>query len=207
MKKIGRLYVITDTTIQKKYTHYDIAEMAVKGGADMIQLRAKELKSGELIETASAILKMCRKENVTFIINDRVDIVMITDADGVHLGLEDIPLRDARTLLGKNKIIGGTAHSLKEAVTAKKNGADYIGYGHIYSTYSKYKPESPKGLLNLKNVVRKINVPIIAIGGIGIDNAAEVMNIGCYGIAVIGSIVKAENPIMAVKKLSNVLHG
>ncbi|HEY3250838.1 MAG TPA: thiamine phosphate synthase [Ignavibacteria bacterium] len=205
MKKIGRLCVITDTSIQKKYTHVDIAEMAIKGGADMIQLRAKEMGSSELINIAGTILKMCIKKNVTFIINDRVDIAMITDADGVHLGLRDIPIHEARRLLGKNKIIGGTAHSLNEACDAQNDGANYIGYGHIYTTYSKHKPEKPKGIKNLKEVVKKIEVPIIAIGGITIENAGDVMSTGCYGIAVISSVVKASDPAKAVRGLKRML--
>lgn len=207
MKKIGRLCIITDTSIQNKFSHIDIAEMAIKGGADMIQLRAKNLGSAELINTASEILKICRKNNVTFIVNDRVDIAMITDADGVHLGVEDIPIKDGRKLLGKDKIIGGTAHSLGEAMFAQKVGADYIGYGHIYPTFSKHKPERPKGIKNLKKVVEKIKVPIIAIGGITVENAAEVIAAGCYGIAVIGSVVKSDNPVLVVKKLKEMVYG
>jgi thiamine-phosphate pyrophosphorylase len=206
LKKIGRLCVITDITIQNRYTHVDIAEMAVKGGADMVQFRDKEMPTGEMIDTAKFIAKICRKKNVTFIVNDRVDVAMSSDADGVHLGIADIPIAEARKLLGKEKIIGGTSHSLEEALFAEKQGADYIGFGHIYPTYSKYKPEKPKGISGLKEILQNVKTPIIAIGGIDLDNSRDIISAGCYGIAVIGSVARAENPEKVVKLLRRVVY-
>jgi thiamine-phosphate pyrophosphorylase len=206
LKKVGRLCVITDISIQNRYTHVDIAEMAVKGGADMVQFRDKEMPTGEMINTAKFIAKICRKKNVTFIVNDRIDVVLSSDADGIHLGISDIPVHEARKLLGKDKIIGGTAHSLEEAYIAEKEGADYIGYGHIYPTYSKYKPENPKGISGLKEILQNIKTPIIAIGGIDLDNSRDIISAGCYGIAVIGSVVRAEDPEKAVKLLRRVVY-
>lgn len=207
MKKIGRLCVITDTVIQKKYSHYQIAQMAIKGGADMIQLRDKSLPTADLLEIAIKLRKLCAKYKVQFIVNDRVDIAMLSDADGVHLGLEDISIKDARKLLGKNKIVGGTAHSLAEAREAQYNGADYIGFGHIYPTASKLKTDKPKGVKILHKVTAEIKTPIIAIGGIGIDNIHEVLQTNVYGVAVIGSVVKSKNPVNAVKMLRKVIDG
>lgn len=206
MKKIGRLCVITDTAIQKKYSHCKIAELAIKGGADMIQLRDKFLSTGELIETAITITKLCRKNKVTFIINDRVDVAMISDADGVHLGIEDISIKDARKLLGINKIVGGTAHSLKEAIEAERAGADYIGFGHIFPTGSKLKADKPKGIGYLNNVVSSIKKPILAIGGINIKNITGVMSTGCHGAAVIGSVVKSKNPVKETAELRKIIY-
>jgi thiamine-phosphate pyrophosphorylase len=207
MRKIGKLCVITDTVIQKKYSHYEIAKMAIIGGVDMIQLRDKSLPTGELIETAIKIRKLCNKNRVTFIVNDRVDIAMLSGADGVHLGLEDISIKDARKLLGRNKIIGGTAHSLKEAKEAEKNGADYIGFGHIYHTGSKFKRDKPKGVVLLRKIVNEIKTPIIAIGGINIENSEDVVDTGVYGIAVIGSVVNSKNPVKSVKELRKIIYG
>lgn len=207
MKKIGRLCIITDTVIQKKYSHFEIAEMAIKGGADMIQFRDKTMSTSELIETAIKLKKLCVKHKVTFVVNDRVDVAMISDADGVHLGLEDISIKDARKLLGKNKIVGGTAHTLQEAVEAEKNKADYIGFGHIYATASKLKNDNPKGTSYLRKVVNNIRTPIIAIGGIGSKNIREVIDTGVYGAAVIGSVVKSKNPVEEVKKLRKIIYG
>ncbi len=201
MKKIGKLCVITDTVIQKKYSHYELAKMAVKGGADMIQLRDKLMPTSELIETAIRIKKLCNKHKVLFIVNDRVDVAMLADADGVHLGLEDISVKDARKLLGKDKVIGGTAHSLKEAVDAENSGADYLGFGHIYPTGSKLKKDKPKGTRLLKKAAQSVKIPVIAIGGITGENITDVMATGAHGIAVIGWVVKSENPAQAVKML------
>ena len=201
MKKIGRLYLITDTAIQKKYSHYQIAQFAVKGGAEVIQLRDKSLSTSELIKTAIKIAALCRKHKVTFLINDRVDVALVSNADGVHLGKEDISIKEARKLLGRNKIIGGTAHSLAEAKKCEKDGADYIGYGHIYPTKTKYKPEKPKGTEQLKLIVSKTCIPVIAIGGISPANIEDVMKAGAHGAAVVGSVLKSSDPLNTLSLL------
>jgi thiamine-phosphate pyrophosphorylase len=207
MKKIGKLCVITDTAIQKQYSHYDIAKMAIKGGADLIQLREKSLPTGELVDTAIKIRELCRKYKVLFIVNDRVDVAMLSDADGVHLGLGDVSIKDARKLLGRNKIIGGTAHSLKEAKEVEKNGADYIGFGHIFQTSSKLKADKPKGVALLKKIVKQIKTPIIAIGGITTVNIVDVMKTEVHGAAVIGSVVKSKDLVKAVKEMRTKIYG
>jgi thiamine-phosphate pyrophosphorylase len=205
----GKLCVITDTVVQTRFSHEELAEMAVKGGADMIQFRDKSMPSGKMVETAKRIKKICdsiKSSKVIFIVNDRVDIALISDADGVHLGTDDIPLKEARELLGKNKIIGGTAHSLNEALKAEKDGADYIGYGHIFATRSKLKTTPPAGLKELADVCRQVNTKIIAVGGITLQNAKQVIDAGAYGIAVIGSVAKAGDPEKIVKQLRNILY-
>jgi thiamine-phosphate pyrophosphorylase len=207
MEKFGRLCVITDTNIQRKYSHFEITKMAIKGGADIIQLRDKLLSTSELIKIAVKISEYCRAKGVTFLVNDRVDVAMIADADGVHLGKEDIPIAAARKLLGKKKIIGGTAHSFSEAVKREKEGADYIGYGHIYPTFSKNKPEKPKGTRELGRIVSRLNIPVLAIGGIGLENIYEVMQTHVHGAAVIGSVLKNKFPVKAVKELRKAIYG
>ena len=206
MKRIGRLCVITDTMIQNKYSHREIAKMAIKGGANIIQLRDKNMPTGELLETAIEIKKLCSKKRVLFIVNDRIDVALISNSDGVHLGKDDIPIKDARKILGNNKIIGGTAHSLKEAVQREKEGADYIGFGHIYPTYSKLKKGNPKGINYLKRIVRKVKIPVFAIGGINHSNIKEVINSGVHGVAVIGAVIKNNNPVIAAKGLRKVIY-
>jgi thiamine-phosphate pyrophosphorylase len=207
MKDFGRLCIITDNVIQNKYTHIEIAGMAIKGGTEIIQFRDKAMPTNELLENAIKMRKLCNKHDVIFIVNDRVDIAMLSGADGVHLGKEDISIKDARKLLGKNKIIGGTAHNLKEALSAEKDGADYIGYGHIFETKTKIKTDKPKGLKNLFDVCSKIKIPIFAIGGIGLNNATDVMNYGAYGIAAVGSVLKSTNPVETIKKLRAIVYG
>ncbi len=193
--------MITDTSIQKKYTHFQIALMAIKGGVDILQFRDKHMGTAEMIDTAIQIRRLCNKKGVTFLVNDRVDIALVSGADGVHLGKDDIPISEARRLLGSRKIIGGTAHSVNEAVLCEKNGADYIGFGHIYPTFSKLKPEKPKGVNYLRRVVQAVNVPVIAIGGIGVSNIEEVMKSGVHGVAVIGSVVKSKDPANTVRDI------
>jgi thiamine-phosphate pyrophosphorylase len=205
--KIGRLCVITDTSVQKKHSHIEIARMAIKGGADVIQFRDKTMATGDLIETAKKLKKVCSKDGVLFIINDRVDVALLSNAHGVHLGREDIPIKEARKLLGKNKIIGGTAHSLTEAIEAEKDGVDYIGFGHIYPTASKLKLTPPVGIEELKKAVKIINIPIFAIGGIELNNIKEVTETGVHGVALIGSVVRSSNPAKTVRELKGVLYG
>lgn len=207
MKKLGKLYLITDTEIQNKYNHYEIAKIAVKAGADVIQLRDKNKPSGMLAEEALKISRLCKKHKVTFIVNDRVDIAMVSDADGVHLGRADLPISEARKLLGNRKIIGGTAHNLAEAQYCRAQGADYIGYGHIYPTKTKYKPEKPKGIKKLSEIVKKINIPVFAIGGIDLVNIPEVMKTGVHGAAVAGSVLKSSDPAKSLKILRKIIYG
>ena len=207
MEGIGKFCVITDTAIQKKFSHAEIAKMAIKGGADIIQLRDKSLPTVELISTALKIKKICNKYNVLFIVNDRVDIAMLSDADGVHLGKDDIPIKDARRLLGKNKIVGATAHSLKEAIKSENDGADYIGFGHIYPTNSKLKNTKPKGINELTKVCNAVKIPVIAIGGINTENVKEVIQTGVHGVAVIGAVVKDKSPWKAASKLRKMIYG
>lgn len=207
---IGRLCVITDTVVQNKYSHEQLAELAIEGGADIIQFRDKSMSTSALIQTALRIKKLCEsvyERKVYFIVNDRVDVALVSNADGIHLGLDDIPVREARKLPVKNKIIGGTAHSMKEAIKAERNGADYIGYGHIFITGSKFKTTPPVGLEELSNVCKKINTKIIAVGGIDASNAGLVIEAGAYGIAVIGAVAKAEDPKKEVERLREIVYG
>ncbi|MGH2574619.1 MAG: thiamine phosphate synthase [Ignavibacteria bacterium] len=206
-KKIGRLCIITNTELQKRFSHEDIVKLAIRGGADMIQLRDKKMSTGELVVTAKRIKKLCDKSNVTFIVNDRVDIALISDADGVHLGKEDIPVSEARKLLGRNKIIGGTAHNVKEALQVEKDGVDYIGFGHIFPTLTKLKTTQPQGLERLAEVIRLISIPVLAIGGINTENVNKVILSGAYGVALIGSVVKSDNPVETVSELRKIIYG
>lgn len=202
----GKLCVITDTVIQNKYSHDEIAYLASKGGADMIQFREKNFSTSELIRIGNSIRKICNKFGSLYIVNDRVDIALITDADGVHLGKEDIPVKEARHLLGENKIIGGTAHTLREAYIAQNEGADYIGYGHIFETKTKKKNTKPKGIKNLKLVLSKIKTPIFAIGGIDLNNVSSVIQSGVFGVAVVGAIVKSDNITKEVKSFRKIIY-
>ncbi len=206
MKKIGKLCVITDTRVQKKYSHIEIAQEAIKGGADVIQFRDKSMPTGRMIQTAKKLKEICSNAGVLFVVNDRIDVALVSDADGVHLGKDDIPVAEARAILGKNKILGSTAHSLTEAIMSQANGADYIGFGHIFPTDSKPKKTPAVGVRELEKVVNTVKIPVLAIGGIGPENIEDVIRTGVHGVAVIGAVVKSNNPQSAVRHLRRIIY-
>jgi thiamine-phosphate pyrophosphorylase len=198
---IGRLHVITDTTIQRRFGHVELAELAVAGGAEVIQFRDKSLASGALIETAKAVRLVCRAGRVPLVINDRVDIALAVDADGVHLGQRDLPVSVARQILGPTRLIGASASTTEEAVQAERDGADYVGFGHIYPTPSKDKSDPPKGSGPLREACDEVSIPIIAIGGIDVGNLGLVLETGASGVAVISAVCAADDPRSAVTDL------
>jgi thiamine-phosphate pyrophosphorylase len=200
-KRPGRLHVITDESIQSRFTHLEITAAAVAGGADTIQFRDKSLSTQALIETAETLRAVCAPAGVPLIINDRADVALAVDADGVHLGRSDLPVAAARDLLGPDKIVGGTAGTLEEAVEAERAGADYVGFGHIYPTSSKEKPGRAKGPESLVKICTTLSIPVIAIGGIDQDNFAPTIDAGAWGIAVIGAVCASEDPARAVAGL------
>ncbi len=202
-KSVGHLHVITDESIQSRYSHVEIAEAAIAGGADTIQFRDKSLSTRKLIETAEALRAVCAPSGVPLIINDRADVALAVDADGVHLGRSDLPVAAARNLLGPEKIVGGTAGTLEEAIEAERAGADYVGFGHIYPTSSKDKPGGAKGPESLLDICNTLSIPIIAIGGIDHGNFAPVIDAGAWGIAVIGAVCASEDPEAAAALLKN----
>ena len=199
MKKIGKLHVITDVVLQDRFSHVALAQMAVAGGADAIQFRQKEGSTRALVETAIAVKNACG--DVPLIVNDRVDVAIAAEADGVHLGQDDFPIAKARDLLGEDAVIGGTAKTLLQAQQCFADGADYIGFGPIYATGSKADAGMVRGLEDLREMVSGVNIPIIAIGGIAIENVGEVMRAGAHGIAVISAVCCQPDPIEATQKL------
>ncbi len=191
------LCVITDEAL----CPVTVAELALKGGAAMIQLRHKSASGSQLFSWAVEIRNQCKKYRALFIINDRVDIAMASEADGVHLGQQDIPAHVARKLLGKERVIGVSASSLEEALQAEKDGADYIGFGHIYPTFSKEKGFPPLGTKILQNAAAFISLPIIAIGGVSLENAASLITCGASGVAVISAVSRTDDPSRAARDL------
>jgi thiamine-phosphate pyrophosphorylase len=202
-KQIGRLHVITDVVVQDRFTHAKLAGLAVAGGAGTIQFRDKILGTREAIDMARTLKRICDGAGVPFIVNDRVDIAMAVDADGVHLGRDDLPLKTARKLLGPDKIIGGTAGTIEDALLAREEGADYIGFGHIFPTQSKDKLSPPVGLESLREVCSRIDIPVIAIGGITRQNVEQVIMAGAFGAAVIGAVCAQDDPEAAATGLAS----
>ncbi|TLU84831.1 MAG: thiamine phosphate synthase [Chlorobium sp.] len=196
------LCVITDEALNPVY----LAEEALKGGAEMIQLRHKSASGNQLFLWAIEIRRLCHHYQALFIINDRVDIAMASESDGVHLGQQDIPIGAARKLMGKKSIIGISTSSLEEAARAEKEGADYIGFGHIFPTFSKIKESPPLGPEMLKKAATIVSLPIIAIGGISIDNAPLLISNGASGVAVLSAVSKADRPSIATYELVSALN-
>lgn len=193
------LYLITDRLISG-LTLTEIARQAIAAGVRTIQLREKEMSKGEFFKEALSLIKLFSKYKVLFIINDYVDIALTVDAHGVHLGQEDIPLREARKILGKDKIIGISTHSLKQALDSEREGADYIGFGPIFHTTTKNAGE-PKGIDALREIKKHIKIPVVAIGGIAIENATQVLKTGADAIAVAGGILSGDIKTNAKKFL------
>jgi len=196
------LCVITD----EAFCPVTLAEKALKGGAQMIQLRHKTASGNQLFSWAVEIRKRCRQHKALCIINDRVDIALASEVDGVHLGQEDLPAVAARKILGNNRIIGVSASSIEEALRGEKDGADYIGFGHIYPTTSKVKEHDPLGPEYLQQVASMVSLPVIAIGGINLENAPLLMSRGASGIAVISAVSRAKDPVIATHELLSAIN-
>ena len=200
-KPIGRLHVITDTTIQNRFSHTQLAELAISGGADTIQFRQKNTPTRQLIETAKQLRSICRSEDVPLLINDRADIAISVSADGAHFGQDDLPIHFARKILPNQSIIGASARSEDKILQAVSEGADYIGFGPIFATHSKSDAELPKGLKSLERVTKLVDCPIIAIGGITLSRISEVLMAGAYGVAVISAVCQSSAPKQATIEL------
>ncbi|MDO8282863.1 MAG: thiamine phosphate synthase [Thermodesulfovibrionia bacterium] len=188
--KERKLYLISDRDIAC-LSHSAIAKKALTAGVKIIQLREKKLSKKEIFAEASSIRKFTRSHNAILIINDYIDIALAVDADGVHLGQDDMPMKEARKILGNKRIIGISTHSVKQAVKAQEEGADYIGFGPIFHTSTK-DAGRPKGLKMLEEVRRNISIPIAAIGGITSDTASKVLSSGADAVAVGSAILRGD---------------
>lgn len=204
-ERIGRLCVITDTGSSQRFGHEQLARLACAGGATMIQLRDKLLTDNQLVREALLVRDVCWQYGVPLLVNDRVGIARDARADGVHVGRGDMPIVEARAFLGVEAIIGASAGSVEEAKEAEAAGASYIGFGHIFETSSKTKPTPPVGLETLAAACTAVRIPVIAIGGITVDNAASVIDAGAWGIAVIADVCASPDPYAATQRLRDAI--
>ncbi len=202
---VGRLHLVTDTTVQTRYSHAELAELAIAGGVDTVQYRSKLTDVRVLIREAGAVREVCRQAGVPFIVNDRVDICLAVDADGVHLGRTDMPIDIARAILGRSRIVGGTVRSVTQLDDAVADGADYVGLGPVFGTTSKSVGHEPLGLQGVRTVTRAATIPVIAIAGITLMNARSVVEAGAFGIAVIGAIANAVAVTEAAQALARAI--
>jgi thiamine-phosphate pyrophosphorylase len=191
--------------LQNRFSHLDLAQQAIAGGADTIQLRHKGGSTRRMIDIACEIREICSAAGVCFIVNDRLDVAMASDADGVHLGQDDFPIPLARKILGEDRIIGGSAATPEEALRCQAEGADYLGFGPVFPTGSKAGAGPVSGIEVLRNVVRGLTLPVVAIGGIQNSNIADIMGTGAWGIAVISAVCCRESPEHATRELLRIL--
>jgi thiamine-phosphate pyrophosphorylase len=203
--RVGKLHVITDTVVQARFDHEQLAQLAIAGGADTVQLRDKTLSDDDLVAVARGVLAVCRAAGVPLVVNDRVQVAAAAGADGVHLGRDDAPIAAARAALGPDAIIGGSATTDEEAAQVASAGADYVGFGHIYPTTTKRKPGAPVGLDGLGRACGAVGVPVIGIGGITAENAGDVVAAGAWGVAVIGAVCTADDPMRAARALAEAI--
>jgi thiamine-phosphate pyrophosphorylase len=196
------LYVITDEAIAGGLSHEEIARRAIAGGADVIQLRDKACGCRELCRIGRSLRTITMKTGTLFIVNDRLDVALTCGADGVHLGQNDIRVGVARQIAPPGFIIGVSVGIVDEAVRAEEEGADYIAISPVFSTASKNDAGPGRGLDVVREIRRSVSVPVIAIGGINLDNVREVIAAGADGVAVISAVVGSRNIIETARELS-----
>lgn len=190
------LYLVTDRTLSLGRATVDIVAAAVRGGVTCVQLREKHCSTREFVDEARAVKALLERmeSRVPLIINDRLDVALAVGADGVHLGQSDMSLADARKLVGTTMMIGISAESLADARRAEQDGADYIGISPVFSTPTKTDTAPPLGLDGIRSIRAAVSLPLVGIGGIHQENAAEVLLAGTDGVAVVSAIVSAACP-------------
>jgi len=198
--KSFRLYVITGENYHPGKQVIEVMEQALLGGADIVQLRAKDAPKREILAQAYALRELTRRYEVPLIINDHLDIAMAVDADGVHLGQEDLPLAEARRILGPDKIIGISTHSIEQGLAAEAGGADYIGVGPVFPTGTK-PGRAAVSTSYVTEAAKRIRIPFVAIGGITLRNIDEVLLAGAHRICAVSAIVGSEDPAEACRQM------
>ena len=200
--KLRGLYFLTDSSLSKQGIVEDVKQV-LSAGCKIVQYRDKEKSSKEMVLKAGKIAKLCKEQNALFLVNDRLDIAQAVDADGVHLGQDDMPLKVARKILGSEKVIGITAHNLEEALQAEQDGADYVGVSPIFKTDTKKDAGEPVGIELVKEVKQKVKIPVVAIGGINGSNYKKILLNGADFIACSSYVWnnKKLDSISAIKNL------
>jgi thiamine-phosphate pyrophosphorylase len=182
-----------------------LAKIGIKNGVDIIQLRYKGEDIAYFHRLAEQLRQLTRKLDVPLIINDRLDICLSVDADGVHLGQDDFPVEAARRLIGDKKIVGLSTHNLEQAKKSNYSPVDYIGLGPVFATTSKKNPDPPIGLDGLRNILTQVKLPCFVIGGVAPENIEKLVKAGARRVAVISAITKADNPAQVTKLLKTAL--
>lgn len=205
LKHLEELYVIIDTQFLRGRSRIEAARQVIRGGASIVQLRDKHRSRKELLPIAYKLRSLCAEQGVLFIVNDYLDIALATDADGLHLGQNDLPISVARKLLPIDKLLGCSARTVRMAVRAESAGADYISAGCIYPT-SFYEYVRIIGVESLSQIKKVITLPLVAIGGVDRDNVAEVIAAGADTVAVDSAVLQAKDMVVATRKIVDILN-
>jgi len=200
-----RLYVVTDRHQTAGRPLVDVVTAAAQGGVGAIQLREKDLSARDLVSLGAALQVVLAPYGVPLLINDRLDVALALDATGVHLAGHSLPTAVARRVLGPQKLLGVSTHSVEEARRAADDGADFIVFGPVFTTPSKVVYGPPQGLQHLADVVRQVPIPVLAIGGIDQINLSEVLHVGVHGVAMIRAVLAAPDPCQATQQLQAAL--
>lgn len=195
------LYLVTDRILVGPKDFLLSIRKSLEGGVTLLQLREKEANSREFYEIGVKVKELAAEFRVPLIINDRVDLALALDADGVHVGQQDLPLEIVRNMIGPHKILGYSVANLEEALQGERMGADYLGAGPVFPTGSKKDASAAIGLTTLKEIKAGISLPVVGIGGIGAANLREVKEAGIDGVSVISAILSQEDPYAAAKGL------
>lgn len=201
-----RLYVLTGVEFLQGRPLLEVAEAALRGGAGALQLREKTLRDGELLSAARALRDLTRRFGALFLVNDRADVALLSDADGVHVGQRDLPPAEVRRLIGPDRLLGVSTHSLDQARRAVEAGADYVGVGPVYPTRTKADAVAPVTLTYVREVARaRLPVPAFAIGGLKPDNLEAVLREGVLRVAVVTGVISADDPETAARRYREIL--
>ncbi len=203
-REMMRLYAVTDRSWLNGQTLYEQVEQALKGGVTLVQLREKGLGAEQFLQEARQIQQLCRRFGVPLIINDSIEVALAVDADGLHLGQDDANAAQARHLLGKDKIIGVSAHNVQEALQAVQDGADYLGSGAVFGSGTKTNV-STLPMQTLREICSAVPIPVVAIGGITEQNIQQLSGSGIAGAAVVSAIFAQENIEEAAIRLRGLL--
>ena len=205
MKNILKLYLVTDRDLSLGRSLEEVVSEAVAGGVTIVQLREKDASTGEFVELAFRLKEILKPYNVPLIINDRVDVALAVDAEGLHIGQSDMPYEIARKLLGRDKIIGLSVENMDDLLKANELDVDYVGISPVYGTPTKTDTAEPFGLEGLRRAVELSVHPTVAIGGMNARTIADVMASGADGVAVVSAICSAVSPRLAAKELNKII--
>lgn len=197
------LIVLTDSPLPGGRSVVDTVRAALRGGTPSVQLRSKTASGREMVELARALLVETRTAGALLWVNDRLDVALAAGADGAHLGQDDVPLADARRIVPPGFLLGTSVATAAEARLAERTGADYLGAGAVYATASKADAGAPVGVERLREVTAAVRLPVVGIGGIDAENAAEVVAAGAAGVAVIRAVMHADDPAAAARRILN----